>query len=138
MKTLCIDYGLRRIGLASTDPSGTIASPLLTIPNKGDHKNIITLTELITQHAIDRIVIGLPLYADGNQSPMSLEVNRFVTALQKHIQIPITTHPENHSSREAEDHIRNTLGIKTPAKIKELLDKFAAYVILKSYLEEPK
>lgn len=134
MKTLGIDYGLRRIGLALTDINCTIASPLKTIPNRGDKKNVIEIADIIRAHRVERIVLGLPRYPDGNDSPFTHAVRDFGTMLYEKTGIWVVYFDEGYTSRMAEEHIKVNLGIRDPKKIRDLVDKVAASMILSEYI----
>ena len=134
MKLLCIDYGMKRIGLATSDISQTIATPLLTMPNKGDKNNIARLRDVCTQHKIGKIVIGLPLGADGVETQISAVVREFAKNLRAQLSLPVDFVNEHLSSWSAEEHIRQNLGITDHRKIKELVDKMAAAMLLQDYL----
>jgi len=136
MKLLGIDYGMKRIGLATTDESQTIATPLLTIQNKGDKKNIIALSEIVKSHDIKGIVFGIPQNSSGEDTPMTKIVRDFGNKLSAELGMEVVFVNERYSSKEAEDHIRENLGITKREKIAELIDKMSASLILKSYIEK--
>jgi len=138
MKILAIDYGMRRIGLATTDASGILPSPYMTIENRGYKKNVTAIGQIIAEQDVGHVVIGLPRYPDGRDSAMTLEVQGFGKELALATEIKIDYHDEVYTSKQAEDHIRENLGITRPAKIKELVDKMAAFMLLYNYLEENK
>ncbi|MCL2846322.1 MAG: Holliday junction resolvase RuvX [Firmicutes bacterium] len=133
-KILGIDYGMRRIGIAVTDQNGTFASPLAVIPNHGHKKTAAALADLIKREGVELVVMGLPLYRDGNESPMSTAVREFAAVLAE-TGVAVTFWEESHTSQRAEDHIKNTLGIRNPKKIAEIVDKMAAYMILSEYID---
>jgi len=122
---LGIDYGAKRIGLATS--TGIISTPLATIPNSS--QSIKQIQDIIKTYNIDTIIIGLPLYKDGNESPMSLAVRDFGKNFEN-----VEYHNEIFTSREAEEHIRQNLGISNPKKIREIVDRVAASMILSSWL----
>jgi len=135
MKILCIDYGLKRIGLATSDPTQMIASPLITLQNKGDANNISAVRNIIVEQRIGVLLCGIAQDIDGNDTPMSVRTREFGEKLRESTGLNVVYHNERYSSKEAEDHIKNNLGITRPEKIRELVDKIAATMILSSYLE---
>jgi len=137
-KVLGIDYGLKRIGLATSDLSRTIASPLVTIQNKGEKKNIQAVTEIIQNHNIQGIMCGIALGIDGMETTMSRITREFGEKLAEISGLEVVYFNERYSSKEAEEHIRNNLGITRHEKIRELVDKMAASMVLQVYLDKLK
>ena len=133
MKHLGIDYGLKRIGLATSD--GLLASPFLVIENKGPKKTLIRMEQIIKDGRFDIAVFGLPLDSEGGDTPMSGDIRTFAQSLSDKTGIAIIFINERYSSIEAEAHIREKLGIIKRDKVKELIDKMAAAMILQDYLE---
>ena len=71
MRTLALDYGEARIGVAISDPTGLVAQPLETIPTKtGDAAALARIAEIVKTREVDQIVIGLPLHMSGRE-PMN-------------------------------------------------------------------
>jgi len=135
---LGVDYGLKRIGLATCDGSGFVSSPFDVIKNKGDNKNIARLLEIIHNERIEGVVIGLPLDKDGNETKMSGLIRGFAQKLSDKSGVMVMFINERYSSQEATEHIREKLGIKSREKIKELVDKMAAAMLLQTYLDNQK
>ena len=145
MKYLGIDYGLKRIGLAISQGGG-IASPIGCIQNKGDKKNVSAIRIIINRQFETSycgsvsdtplcIVLGLPLLKDGNPSSMVQEVQRFGELLGSEFAATVVYHNEYLSSVNAEQYIREKLGITDRTKVKELVDGVAAAMILQSYTD---
>ncbi len=129
MRCLGIDYGRRRIGLALSDPTLLIASPLVIIENRGIKKTVLQILDIIKKHDVHQIVVGLPLHANGDESEMSREARQFgevFTALG----YPVEFVDERYTSFEAESIIGNN------PQSKKLIDKVAASIILQIYLDE--
>ena len=135
MKILCIDYGGKRIGVACTDPTATIAYPLCVVANKGQNNNVQAIKQLIKENDIKLILFGLPVHANGGESALCFEVRQLGAQLAEETALEVKYFDERYSSLEAEEHIRRNLGVTNPQKIKGLLDKVAACMILNSYLE---
>lgn len=131
MRCLGIDYGRRRIGLALSDPTMFIASPLLIIENKGPKKTVARLLDIIQKNEVGQIVIGLPLHTDGTESEMSREARQFGQIFSD-LGFPVTFVDERYSSCTAEEMIGNARDRKN------LIDKVAASIILQMYLDERK
>lgn len=129
MRCLGIDYGRRRIGLALSDPTLFIASPLVIMENKGIKKNVARILEIIKQNEVGIIVMGLPLHANGDESEMSREARWFGQAFSD-LGYQVEFVDERYTSCEAEEIIGND------RRAKNLIDKVAASIILQMYLDE--
>ena len=140
-RILGIDYGRTRIGLALSDESQTIASPIGYVINKGPVKTLVAIKELLLKHGAfppvpPLIMCGIALHTDGSESPMSAETRTFGTFLHENLGVPVEYFDERYSSQAAEQHIRENLGIKNPKKVVELVDTMAATMVLQEYLAQ--
>ena len=134
MRYLAIDYGRKRTGLAISDPTETIVSPLDVVK---DQKELFAkVQQLVKTEKVNAIVLGLPLNMDGSTGPQAKLVKKFAKQLKKHIDIPIYFQDERLSSFAAEEEIAE-IEIARKAK-KEKLDAIAAAHILELHLEVKK
>jgi len=133
---LAIDYGSRRIGLARSDPTGLIASPIGTLEVKSKREALARLKKLIEEFAPSAIVVGYPLLASGDKSDKCFEIDRFIEQLAQRYSGPIHRVDEAHSSIEAH-RIIHAHG-KRVGRQKKRIDKLAAVIILQRYLDETK
>ncbi len=135
-KILAIDYGAKRVGIAVTDPLKIIAQPLCTIP---PGLVIGWILVYMTQHAVERIVVGLPTQDDGSPSDAQRYIRPFLGRLRKQLpDMEICTIDESYSSVEA--HEAMAQGGVPRAKMAEkmgVVDRTAAAIILSRYLETP-
>ena len=131
---LAIDYGRRRIGLAKSDPTGLIASALMTLVIKSRRDGLDQLQRVIDEIKPDGIVVGYPLMPSGDKSDKCREVDRFVEELQSLYEGPIHKVDERYSSVEAADVI-HAHGKKV-GQDKKRLDRLAAVIILQRFLDE--
>jgi putative Holliday junction resolvase len=138
MRVLAVDVGERRIGLAISDVSGTLARPLLTlmVRNAGDGVNqvaaeIARLKE--EDDGLSTVVVGLPVRLDGTPNAQTPRVAAFVDALKARTLVPILTADERLTSREAESLLAER--VRDWRQRKARLDAVAAAVILQDYLE---
>jgi putative Holliday junction resolvase len=139
MRALGIDLGLRRIGLAISDATGTLARPLETLRRGASDRD--ALDDL--QHVIDRlsaepdglavVVVGLPSRLDGSPSDQTAHVRQIAEALQARISVPLAMQDERLSSHEAESRL--AIRERDWRKRKARLDAAAAAVILQDYLD---
>lgn len=133
MRILGLDHGTRRIGVAASDETKTIATPLEYIPAEPMDKVIERLQQLIREKDVDLILIGMPRNMDGTYGPATEKVKEFIAALQPHITTPVKTWDERLTSAQAnrvllEGNVRRD-------KRKENVDKMAAALLLQSYLD---
>jgi putative Holliday junction resolvase len=138
MRILGIDVGRRRLGLAISDPSGTLARPLLTVTVEREadavDKVLVEVTRLAAEDdGLAAIVVGLPARLDGRPTGETPYAAAFVAALQARTPVPVLTEDERLTSREAESRL--AVGEKDWRRRKEKLDAAAAAVILQDYLD---
>jgi putative Holliday junction resolvase len=129
---LGIDYGLRRIGLAVSDPDRTIAFAIGTHSLEQDGPFFPYLDDLIAERQISGIVLGLPLTADGREAVMAERVRDFARKLTEHTGLPVTLVDERYSSREAVGQLR---AARRSTRDKRVVDAAAARIILQSHLD---
>ena len=133
MRILALDVGEKRIGVALSDPTGLLATPLTTIERKGQDSDIDAALRLATEHEVGEIVVGLPLSMSGRRGPQAGRVDAFVRALAERTDIPLKSVDERLSSVQAERMLRES-GVE-PSKNKSRIDSAAAAVVLQSYLD---
>ncbi len=138
MRALGIDHGERRIGIAISDESRTLARPLTVLHPGGSARAIDAVVELIERAAaeegsVEVIVVGLPMRLDGTANEATARVTAFIAALRRRTPIPIVTEDERLSSREAESRL--ALFRKDWRARKAMLDAASAAVILQDYLD---
>lgn len=131
---LGIDYGEKRIGVAKSDPTGLIASPLTTLEVKSLAKAAEAIIALVEEWDIRKIIIGYPLLPSGDKSEICQRVDQFIERLNKLHPVEIVRSDERYSSQEAADIIHQH-GKKT-GQDKKRVDRIAAVIILQRYLDE--
>jgi putative Holliday junction resolvase len=135
-RILGIDFGSKRIGLALSDPTNTLASPLPTIQN--DNNAIEKIVEIIVKNNVDKIVIGYPLNMNGTKSSTCELVDEFIERLSRKTNKEIIKRDERLTSYIAQQQILESVRSKKKRKDKSLLDQFSARIILQEYLDEIK
>ena len=129
-----VDYGRRRIGVAVCDAERIICSPLCVRQTTGDRTaDAAFFQELVARERLVGFVVGLPVHADGTDSAMSVEVERFGAWLGRSTNLPVAFHDERYSSREAAGMLAG-IGL-TRGRKKARADAVAAQVVLQSWLE---
>lgn len=135
------------MGLAIADSNARMARPLSTMERINRNKDMRRLREVVREHGVKQIVVGLPLRLDGTHGEMADEVERFARRVRKQIGVPVEMMDERLTSWEAERLLEETQGRfmheeksagarnKKKAPLKVTVDSVAAAVILKQYLE---
>jgi putative Holliday junction resolvase len=139
MRVLGIDYGARRIGLALSDATGTLASPWRMIARPPSEAETLALlvreiNQLITdEDGLQAVVVGWPRRLDGSATHLTPLVEAFARALGQRVSIPVVLQDERLSSHEAE--ARLSMRERDWRRRKEKVDAAAAAVVLQDYLD---
>ena len=133
-----MDVGARRVGLAISDASRTLARPLETIAVTSAADAVERVARRIEQldqedDGIATIVVGMPSSLDGTPTPQTAQVRAFIARLAKRTPLPIATEDERLTSREAESRL--AVREKDWRKRKAQLDAVSAAVFLQDYLD---
>jgi putative Holliday junction resolvase len=137
---LGVDVGARRVGLAISDPTGSVARPLSTLRVGGRADAVLQVAAEVARLSAEddglrAVVVGLPLSLEGAPTDQTVAVANFVEALRSRVSVPIVTEDERLTSVEAEER----LAASEPdwRRRKEQLDAEAAAIILQDYLNRP-
>ena len=138
---LGIDVGARRIGLAISDPSRTLARPLTTLAVANPSDAIDRVVDLVGRlraedDGLDTIVVGLPSRLDGTPTDATAAVVAFIDALKTRTMMPVATEGERLTSHEADQRLAATE--RDWRKRKRALDAAAAAIILQDFLDRRK
>jgi putative Holliday junction resolvase len=133
MRVLAIDYGTARIGLALSDPTGTLARPLPFLPAKADAKLAGEIAALAAKEKVERILLGLPRHMNGELGEAAEKVKAFAAVLGAATPIAIKLVDERLSTVQAGRQLHD-MG-KNARKQRERIDSEAAAVFLQSYLD---
>ena len=135
-RVLAVDFGERRIGLALSDPTRTIAQPLPTMQRKkGKRPPVQAIADLAAQHGVTALVVGLPLTLAGDESDWTREVRAFADKLADRTKLPVSFVDARLTSVAAERAVRS-LGLpKRERERKERIDAAAAVLILQMHLD---
>ncbi len=137
-RTLALDVGDKRIGLAITDPLGLTAQPLFTLHRTTLRADLKAIARFLRQHSVKVVVVGHPLHADGNPSPQSAKAAAFAAALRE--AHPSLTHhllDERLTTRDAHMLLNHSGRVTTKATRlarTEHIDQLAAVLLLEAFL----
>lgn len=140
MKWLALDVGDRRVGVAVSDASGLIATPLTVIVRRSKVEDFARIIRLVREQGAAGLIVGLPLNDDGSLNPQAQRIARYAAALEaalraEGLELPLILWDERMSSRRAEEALIGA-GRKARDRRKRI-DAAAAAVILQDYLDEP-
>jgi len=139
---LALDVGDRRIGVAKSDPLGILASPLTTLERRRDPETLAEIARLVSEHAAETVVVGLPKMLDNRIGIQAEKVLRFVDALRSVLTVPVVTWDERLTTTEAtrllrrkrEPGRRGGTSPQQQRRLREHVDQVAATLLLESYL----
>ena len=133
-RSLGLDIGDKRIGVAVGDPSGVLATPVVVINRKNSEHDINAILILIKEYNVKRIIAGLPRSLDGSFGTQADKVKLFIEELSAHIQIPLELRDERLTTVSARRLLRDANISKSKRGIGD--DSAAAAVLLQAYLDE--
>jgi putative Holliday junction resolvase len=133
MRVLAIDHGSARIGLALSDPTGTLARPLPFLPAKGDTKLAREIAALASKEQAELILLGLPRHMNGTLGEAAAKVQAFAAALGQATTIPVQLIDERLTTVQASRQLQEA-GRDTRAQ-RGRIDSEAAAVLLQGWLD---
>lgn len=133
MRILAVDHGEKRIGLAISDPSATIASPLTVLKHVSRVMDAAQVASLCYELDVSLIVIGQSLDEEGLPNLAGRRAAKFAESLKEQTQLPVVLWDESFSTQDARA-ARIELGVSRKKRAGHQ-DSFAAVMILRSYLE---
>jgi len=128
MNFLGIDYGEKRVGLATGSDETKMASPFLILENKGWDFLFDEIKKICDQEKIDKIVVGMPLTMASERGPQAKDVLKFIEFLKNNLAAGVETEDERFSSTMV-DKLMAESGVKER-------DAVAAMIILQSYFDK--
>jgi putative Holliday junction resolvase len=132
-----MDYGERRIGLATSDETASLAFPAGFLERKGNRHDLDALRRIVSERRIERVVIGLPLHLDGREGEAAGAARAFAGRIERELGLPVETVDERFSTVEAERALREQgiQGRRGRRRRREAVDATAATLLLRSWLE---
>jgi putative Holliday junction resolvase len=138
MRALGIDFGRRRIGLAVSDPTNVVATPLDTLQRRARKRPpLAKIAEIGREHGVDQLVIGLPLGLDGRETEWCAEVRDMGEKLAHRLGAKVSFVDERLTSVRAGKAVRSMGLSKKERERKERVDAAAAQLILQAWLDQP-
>lgn len=132
-RVLAVDWGERRVGLAISDPSASLARPLPTLYTRSRKETVAEIVRLIEEEEVGEVVVGLPLNMDGSKGPAAKSAEELAAHLAKRISHPVELWDERLTSVQAKRQAKE-LGERV-GKRKGRIDARAAEILLQSYLD---
>ena len=137
-RALGIDFGTKRIGLAVSDPTNTVATPLDTLVRRqGKRPPYAQMVDLAHEHEIGQLVVGLPLGLDGHETDWCTEVRSMATRLAERAGLSVAYVDERMTSIRAERAIQASGLNRSQRRDKGRIDAVAAQLILQAWLDNP-
>jgi putative Holliday junction resolvase len=133
MRVLAIDHGTKRVGLALSDETRTIAQPLEFLPAEPEDKLLNGLRAIVAERNVEEVLVGVPRNMNGTYGPSAERAREFMAALAKVLTIPVKPWDERLTSVQANRFLIET-GMRRQ-KRKEKVDQTAAAILLQSYLD---
>ncbi|HEX3719322.1 MAG TPA: Holliday junction resolvase RuvX [Verrucomicrobiae bacterium] len=128
-----MDHGTKRIGLALSDETATIAQPFDYLPAEPETALLSRIAEIVTSRNVQEVLVGLPRNMNGTYGPAAEKAREFVAALEKVLTVPIKTWDERLTSVQANRFLIES-GVRRE-KRKQKVDQTAAAILLQSYLD---
>lgn len=136
MRVMALDMGERRVGVALSDPTGTVARPLRTLQRASREEDFEAINELVDEYDVDLVLVGRPLTLRGEVGPQAQRVQRYAEALAETLSVPLKMWDERYSTTSAEQIMReNRPKKKRRRRGKPGVDAVAAAVILQAFLD---
>ncbi len=136
-RLLSLDVGEKRVGVALCDETQTLARPLLTLKRASKKEDFARLAALCREHAIEKVIVGLPKTLRNEEGPQAQRVRRYAGELQAALGLPIEFWDERFSSVDAQERLASSSRKRArnlrPAKGD--IDSAAAAIILQEYLD---
>jgi putative Holliday junction resolvase len=138
LRALGIDFGMKRIGVAVSDPTGTVATPLETLQRRAGKRPPLAKMEMLGRElAVEHVVMGLPLDLAGEETEWCAEVRRVGEQLAERLGVPVSYVDERMTSVRAERAVRSVGLRKQEREQKARVDAAAAQLILQAWLDQP-
>lgn len=133
-RVLGVDVGTVRVGVALSDPTGTLASPLETVQRAKDGSDLDRLAQLVVEHEVTEIVVGEPRHLSGASGASAQDADAYARELAGRVpDVPVNMIDERLSTVTATSHLRE--GGRSSREQRSVIDQAAAVVILQQFLD---
>jgi putative pre-16S rRNA nuclease len=102
MRILALDHGSARCGVAVSDPTGTLATPLGAVERPDTKRGLAALARLVEDQGVERVLVGLPLTMRGEEGEQAERARTFAERLERKVSVPVELHDERLTTRLAE------------------------------------
>ncbi len=130
---LALDVGERRVGVALSDETQTLARPLFTLKRASKKEDFAKLAAVCREYAIEKVIVGLPRTLRGEEGSQAQRVRRYTAELQLALNLPIDFWDERYSSVDARERLVSS---SRRPRAKDEIDAAAAAIILQEYLDK--
>ena len=125
MRYLAVDFGEKRIGLATSDATGSLATPRRTVARRSDRDAITSILDFARREEVEAVVIGLPHHGDGRENALAPRIRSFARKLGEALALPVAFVDEHLTSHAAKERFP---GVE--------IDAAAAAILLEDYLSQ--
>ena len=132
MRVVALDYGAARTGVAVSDATGTIASPLGVVERASTPAGLARIRELVDGQQAERVVVGLPLTLRGERGEQARETEDFVLALRQVLDVPVETYDERFTTALAERGSGRGAAPEDARAAAHLLESYLAWIAASS------
>ena len=101
MRILALDHGAARCGVAISDPTGTLATPLAAVERPDSRRGLAALAALAAERGVERVVVGLPLTLRGEEGDQAARARAFAARLDARVTVPVELFDERLTTRQA-------------------------------------
>lgn len=133
MRTLALDVGSKRIGVAVSDPLGVTAQGVETLVRKSLEADLRSVEDLVQRYQAGEILVGMPYNMDGSEGPQAAKVRELMALISERVSLPVKEWDERLSTVAAERVLIEA--DMSRAKRRKVVDKLAAVIILQAYLD---
>ena len=134
-RMLALDIGEKRIGVAVSDETGTLARPLTTLTRASQREDCERIARLVTEQNVERVIAGYPRSLSGDEGLQAQRVRRYAQALAATLPVPVELWDERYTTVEASERLLEAKPGRRRSRDRGQLDAAAAAIILQDYLE---
>lgn len=133
MRIMALDVGDRRIGVAISDPTKTLAKPLTVIERGSQKEDLARIAQLVQEHEVEEVIVGYPRSLNGKSYGQAKRIEDFALPLSRKLDVQVAFWDERFSTVSAEELMRK-MGLSKEER-REKVDAIAAAVILQDFLD---